>query len=110
MVNALENGAEEGRDYLRKVWGSWKWALIPECPNGETQHDLSHAIRKWIHSLREGNPGNWNILVPGGKENKLMIPLVAASERGTGQTSLRAGVVGLLLELQSYRIVEATGK
>jgi len=41
MVNALENGAEEGRDYLRKASGSWV-----------------------------GNPGNWNILVPGGKENK----------------------------------------
>ncbi len=64
----------------------------------------------WIHRWREGNLGNWNILVPRGKENKLMIPLVAASERGTGQTALRGGVVGLLLELQSQHIVEQIGK
>ena len=30
--------------------------------------------------------GNWNILVPAGKENKYVIPLIAASEKGTGQT------------------------
>ena len=32
------------------------------------------------------NAGNWNILVPVGKENNLMIPLVVASERGVAQT------------------------
>ena len=32
------------------------------------------------------NAGNWNILVPVGKENNLMIPLVVASERGKAQT------------------------
>ena len=32
------------------------------------------------------NAGNWNILVPVGKENNLMIPLVVASERGIAQT------------------------
>jgi hypothetical protein len=30
--------------------------------------------------------GNWNILVPAGKDNKLVIPLIAASEKGKGQT------------------------
>lgn len=35
---------------------------------------------------RQRNAGNWNILVPAGKENNLMIPLLAASEKGTGQT------------------------
>ncbi len=30
--------------------------------------------------------GNWNILVPAGKENKLMIALIAASEKAEGQT------------------------
>ena len=35
----------------------------------------------------EANGGNWNILVPLGRENKLMIPLVVASERGLAQTS-----------------------
>ena len=32
------------------------------------------------------NAGNWNILVPVGRENNLMIPLVVASERGKAQT------------------------
>ncbi len=32
------------------------------------------------------NAGNWIILVPVGKENNLMIPLVVASERGKAQT------------------------
>ena len=30
--------------------------------------------------------GNWNILVPAGEDNKLVIPLIAASEKGKGQT------------------------
>ena len=30
--------------------------------------------------------GNWNILVPAGEDNKLVIPLLAASEKGRGQT------------------------
>jgi len=29
--------------------------------------------------------GNWNILVPAGKENKQVIPLLAESEKGKGQ-------------------------
>lgn len=29
---------------------------------------------------------NWNILVAAGEENKLMIPWLAASEKGIGQT------------------------
>ena len=36
--------------------------------------------------LTEANPENWNISVPGGKENNLVIPLVVASERGIAQT------------------------
>jgi hypothetical protein len=32
------------------------------------------------------NAENRNILVPAGKENKIMIPLLAASEKGIGQT------------------------
>lgn len=39
-----------------------------------------------------------------------MILLVAASERGRGQTAFRSGVVGLLLELQNWHIVEQIGK
>ena len=33
------------------------------------------------YSSSEANEGNWNILVPLGRENKLMISLVVASER-----------------------------
>ena len=47
-----------------------------------------------LNSLYEDNPGNWNILVPGGEENNLVIPLVVASERGTAQTINCDGVVG----------------
>ena len=43
----------------------------------------------------EANPGNWNILVPGGRENKLVIPLVVASERGIAQTSEVPASLGL---------------
>ena len=39
------------------------------------------------HQLNaEANRGNWNILVPRGRENKLVIPPVVASERGIAQT------------------------
>ena len=53
-------------------------ALNPEFPNMTTfsQENLE----------REMNVGNWNILVPTGRENKLMMPLIAASEKGRGQT------------------------
>ena len=34
----------------------------------------------------EGNVGNWNILVPIGKESKTTIPKVVASEIGRAQT------------------------
>ena len=43
----------------------------------------------------EANAGNWNILVPAGRENNLMIPLVVASERGLAQTTIVTAFVGL---------------
>ncbi len=51
-------------------------------------------IIKWIHSLIESNPVNWNILVTGGEERKQSISLVVASEREIAQTILWNGVVG----------------
>ena len=51
-------------------------------------------IIKWIHSLIESNPVNWNILVTGGEERKKSISLVVASEREEAQTILWNGVVG----------------
>ena len=51
-------------------------------------------IIKWIHSLIESNPVNWNILVTGGEERKQSISLVVASEKEEAQTILWNGVVG----------------
>ena len=54
----------------------------------------SASILEWIHSSREVNPVNWNILVAGGIERKQSITLVVASETVIAQTSFRTGVVG----------------
>ena len=62
----------------------------------------SACILEWIHSSREVNPVNWNILVAGGKERKQSITLVVASETVKAQTSLRTGVVGHYI--RSYKI------
>ena len=40
----------------------------------------------YSYQCKRANAGNWNILVPAGRENKWMIPPVVASERGTAQT------------------------
>ena len=40
---------------------------------------------EFIQSEKITYAGNWNILVPAGKENKIVIPLIAASEKGIGQ-------------------------
>ena len=42
-ADAPAPGAEEGRDKLRKAWGSRKWAVIPGYPNGETRMRIPHA-------------------------------------------------------------------
>ena len=41
-VNALAQGAEEGRDKLRKATGSCKWATIRGYPNVETLMMKNH--------------------------------------------------------------------
>ena len=59
------------------------------------EHNTSDSIIiKWIHSLIESNPENWNILVTGGEERKKSISLVVASEKEIAQTILWNGVVG----------------
>ena len=80
MENALVSEADEGRVSLRYAAGSWQKALIRRSPNGETHKGLCPCILRWINSLCEGKPVNWNILVTGRKENNLMIAKVAASE------------------------------
>ena len=51
-------------------------------------------IIKWIYSLIESNPVNWNIWVTGGEERKKSISLGVASEKEEAQTILWNGVVG----------------
>ena len=55
--------------------------------------------------MDRGKRVNWNILVTRGKENKSVIPLVAASERGLAQTTF-SGVVGLQCEIKKYSWTE----
>ena len=53
-------------------------------------------LKTWnSDASRRANPENWNILVPGGKENNLVIPLVVAIERGTAQTDIVSAMSGL---------------
>ena len=49
--------------------------LTPRSPNA----------KRIFYPARESHAGNWNILVPVGKDNKLVIPLLAASEKGEGR-------------------------
>ena len=51
-----------------------------------SEWDNPAATRQLSLSISEANGGNWNILVPPGRENKWMIPPVVASERGRAQT------------------------
>ena len=71
MVDALAIEADEGRDKLRYASGSCKYASIRGSPNAETRLWLCASILEWIHSSSEDNSGNWNILVPEGKERKI---------------------------------------
>ena len=54
-------------------------------------------LKAWYpDGKRQGaNPENWNILVPGGKENNLVIPQVVAIERGKAQTIVVSAIMGL---------------
>ena len=76
-------GADEGRDYLRKARASWRYALTPGCPNGET-HPLAGTHLVW-----EGTQGTETSQYL--KEKKeTSIPSVAASEPGSAQTRMLA--------------------
>ena len=44
------------------------------CPNGETSLELYLVALIWIHRISSGNWGNWNILVPWGRESKQRLP------------------------------------
>ena len=95
-------GAEEGRGKLRKASGSRKRALIRGCPNGVTRRPTWAVTRTRTHKVRGGNPGNCNILVPGGRERSIDSPS-SGERKGRSPNLLRgeacrrcaAGVGGL---------------
>ena len=81
--------ADERRDKLRKASGSGKYTLIRRSLNGETwlsrpqsSYGKSIAIRR--------EPGELKHLSSRRKRKQHVIPKVAASEIGRGQTGMRA--------------------
>ncbi len=90
MVNAWALKGEEGRDKLRKAAGRSKYPLYPQV----SEWGNPSRWRRDIRQLAEANPENWNILVPGGKENNKVIPRVVAIEMGIAQTLVVLAVRG----------------
>ena len=86
---------------IRRRWRT----RLPAKSDGELDMSFDPLISEWgnpvqviLHhptvnqyAVEKVHSGNWNILVPEGKERK-SIPSVAASESGTAQTNLRIGV------------------
>ena len=88
-ADALALRAEERRDKLRKAMGRSKYPLIHGSLNGETRLDrLQSSIRQSITYGRE--PGELKHLSSRRKRKQHVISKVAASERGRGQTGMRA--------------------
>ena len=99
MVNALALRGDEGRDKLRKAAGRSKYPQYPQVSEWGNPSWWRHDIP----CKRKANPENWNILVPGGKENNLVIPLVVAIERGIAQTNIVLAILGLKDRWQYYK-------
>ena len=90
MVNALALRGDEGRDKLRKAAGRSKYPLYPQV--SEWGNPL--RWRRSIRSNTEANPENWNILVPGGKENKSDSPS-SGDRTGNSPNLYRFGGIGV---------------
>ena len=67
-------------------WRTWQAAISSGDLHARIEPEISEFDNIRKNPEKETYAGNWNILVPVGRENKLMMPLVAASEKGTGQT------------------------
>ena len=93
MVNALALRGDEGRDKLRKAAGRSKYPIYPQVSEWANPPRWRRGIL--CRKAEEANPENWNILVPGGKENNLVIPWVVAIERGSAQTVVVSAIAGL---------------
>lgn len=64
------------------AWARSMHPLNPGLPNGTSYF----TFRGWNAPCRSGNLPNWNILVGRGRESKIAIPWVTASENGVEQT------------------------
>ena len=84
-MDALALDGDEGRGYLRKASGRGKHPLIRGCPNGET---LPGKTRKrpaeYIGGCEPTQGSEPSQYLE--EEKTIVIPLVAASERGRAQT------------------------
>ena len=102
----------------RSWWRTWQTTICfgeqyvcydPEI--SEWGNPLATASTlEWIHSSRGGNLGNWNILVPEGKERK--IDYLSSGERNGNSPNqpLGWGCRTLYTELQNFLIAEHFGK
>lgn len=81
----LGSSADEGRVKQRYAPGRRKKSMIRWPPNGTSYSSEC--------SVMNGNAGDWNILVPAGKEITEM-PSVKAIERGTEQTEFLVEIWG----------------
>ena len=88
MGNALALRGDEGRDKLRKVAGSGTHTVIRKYPNGATQHveDMLSERRPTRRTETSKYPE---------EKKTIVIPSVAASERGVAQTCNVTALQGL---------------
>src|SRR6476469_3654758 len=90
--DAWAHGGDEGRGKLRKARGSGTHALIPRWPNGATRRVVRSVIWSQGQKRTQGTETSQYLE----EEKSIEMPLVAASERGSGlnRDSLNFGVVG----------------
>ncbi len=97
-MDALALDGEEGRGYLRYASGRGKHPLIRGSPNGET---LPGKTRKrpaeYIGGCEPTQGSEPSQYLE--EEKTIVIPLVAASERGTAQTQSSFEISNLKFEI-----------
>ena len=93
-MDALALRADERRDKLRKAPGRSKYPEIRRYLNGETRQERLlplHAEQRILSLIgMQGEPGELKHLSSRRKRKQHVIPEVAASETGRGQTRMRA--------------------
>ena len=88
MGDAWALRGDEGRDKLRKAAGIGTYKMIRRCPNGSTHHveDVVFLLGKQTRRTETSKYPE--------EKKTTVIPLVAASERGTAQTIKVKAFVG----------------